>query len=252
MMLGSNTIVRMNDLHLGTMAKEFERQVSDPSCQSLTFEDRMAMMVDLQWHCRVDSRVERALKKARLGIPGACVEDILYHADRKLDKGLIARLASCAYIAESRNVCLTGASGAGKSFIACALGNAACRNTLSVAYIRLPELLNELAVARAENSYRAAISHYKKVRLLILDEWLIYALKVGEARDLLEIIEARSSAGASMIFCSQFDPKGWHEKIGDPTLADAVCDRIIHNSFRIHIEGDDSMRKRLGPISAEA
>ena len=251
-MLDSNTIVKMNGLHLDAMAKEFERQISDTACQSLSIEDRIAMMVDLQWRCRMDSRVFRALKKARLGIPGACVEDILYSADRKLDKGLVTRLASCAYIADSRNICVTGASGAGKTFIACAFGNSACRNTLSVAYVRLPELLNELAVAKAENNYRAVISHYKKVRLLILDEWLLYSLKVGEARDLLEIIEARSSAGASMIFCSQFDPKGWYEKIGDPTLADAVCDRIIHNSYRIHIEGNDSMRKRLGLLSAEA
>jgi len=242
----------MNDLHLGAMAKEFERQISDPACQSLSIEDRIAMMVDLQWHCRVDSRVNRALKKAKLGIPGACVEDILYNADRKLDKGLVTKLASCLYIADSRNICITGASGAGKTYVACAFGNAACRNTLSVAYVRLPELLNELAVARAENNYRAVISYYKKVRLLILDEWLLYGLKVGEARDLLEIIEARSSAGASVIFCSQFDPKGWYDKIGDPTLADAVCDRIIHNSFRIHIEGDDSMRKLFGLTSAEA
>jgi DNA replication protein DnaC len=251
-MLDSNTIVKLTDLHLGAMAKEFERQVSDPACQSLTIEDRIAMMVDLQWHSRINSRVDRALKKARLGIPGACVEDILYNADRKLDKGLITRLASCSYIADSKNICVTGASGAGKTFIACAFGNSACRNTLSVTYIRLPELLNELAVARAENNYRAIISHYKKVRLLILDEWLLYSLKMGEARDLLEIIEARSSSGASMIFCSQFDPKGWYDKIGDSTLADAVCDRIIHNSYRIHIEGKDSMRKHLGTISAEA
>jgi len=251
-MLDSTTIVKLNDLHLGAMAKEFERQVSDPACQSLSIEDRIAIMVDLQWRCRKDSRVDRALRKAKLGIPGACVEDILYNADRKLDKGLIIKLASCAYIADSRNICLTGASGAGKTFIACAFGNSACRNTLSVAYVRLPELLNELAVAKAENNYQTAISHYKKVRLLILDEWLLYSLRISEARDLLEIIEARSSAGASMIFCSQFDPKGWYEKIGDPTLADAVCDRIIHNSFRIHIEGNDSMRKQLGMDPAGA
>jgi DNA replication protein DnaC len=250
-MLDSTTIVKMNDLHLASMAKEFERQLSDPACQNLSIEDRIAMMIDLQWRSRVNARVDRILKKARLGIPSASIEDILYKADRKLDKNLIARLASCAYIADNRNICLTGASGAGKTFIACALGNAACRNTLTVAYIRLPELLNEFAVARAENNYRAVISHYKKVRLLIFDEWLLYALKVGEARDLLEIIEARSSVGASMIFCSQFDPMGWYEKIGDATIADAVCDRIIHNSFRIHIEGD-SMRKQFGFTSAEA
>jgi DNA replication protein DnaC len=252
MMLDSSTAMKMYDLRLLGMAQEFERQISDPASMALTFEERMAMMVDLEWQRRQDSRIKRALKTAKLGIPGACIEGILYHADRKLDKNLFVQFASCAYIADHRNICLLGPTGAGKSYIACALGNAACRNTLSVAYIRLPELLNELAVARAENNYRTVISHYKNVRLLIIDEWLLYSLKVGEARDLLEIIEARSAFGASMVFCSQFEPKGWHDKIGDPTLADAVCDRIIHNSYQIVIEGKDSMRKRLGFTSAEA
>jgi DNA replication protein DnaC len=243
-MMDSSTVVRLHDLHLAEMAKEFQRQLSDPICGTMSFEERMALMVDLQWHNRKDARIERALKKAGLGVPGACIEDILYLPDRKMDKGMISSLASGNYIAEGRNIIIMGASGSGKSFIGCAFGNAACRNTLTTVYARLPDLLGELAVARAENTFRKTVKRYKNARLLILDEWLLYPLNPGEARDLLEIVEARAHGG-STIFCSQFAVEGWHEKIGEPTLADAVCDRIVHNSYKIILSGE-SMRKRMG------
>jgi DNA replication protein DnaC len=251
-MLDANTITRMHELNLKEMAREFDRQLSDPGCNNLSFEERMALLVDLEWNKRYNGRVARAVKKARFAMSGACVENIAYHDDRKLDKGQISRLASCAYVSEGRNIAILGASGAGKTYLACALGNAACRNTLSTAYIRLPELLNELAVARAESTFRETLGRYKKARLLILDEWLLYPLKVGEARDLLEIIESRTCAKASMIFCSQFDTGEWHKRIGSDTVADAVCDRIVYNSHRILIEGKDSMRKRTGFPADEA
>lgn len=251
-MLDSNTIVKMHDLHLGALAKEFERQLSDPESQNLSFEERMAIMIDLEWGRRRDARVARMIKNAKFAASGACIENISYNADRKLDRGQISRLSSCAYIADNRNIAILGASGAGKTYLACAFGNAACRNRLSTAYIRLPALLNEMTVARAENAYDEVIAHYTKVRLLILDEWLLYPLKQGEARDLLEIVEARSIAGASMIFCSQYDTDGWHERVGGTPVADSVCDRIVHNSHRILIEGKDSMRKILGISTDEA
>ena len=158
---------------------------------------------------------------------------------------MIARLATCAYINEAHNVILMGATGTGKTYLACALGMAAVRNFMKVRYVRLPELFTELAIARGDGSFPKVIQQYKRPALLILDEWLLYSLKETEARDLLEIIEARHKV-ASTIFCSQFSVRGWQEKIGDTILADAICDRIVHDSYSRVVEGKESMRKRKG------
>ena len=155
------------------------------------------------------------------------------------------RLGTCNYIDEKYNVIILGATGTGKTYISNALGMIASRNFYTVKYIRLPELLGELAIARADGNYRKVIKQYKQYKLLILDEWLLYSLKESEARDLLEIAECRYKR-ASTIFCSQFELAGWHKKIGDTTLADAICDRIVHDSYTINVKGKDSMRKRKG------
>ena len=154
------------------------------------------------------------------------------------------RLASCAYLHEAHNVIILGATGAGKTYLACALGMAASRSFYSVRYIRLPDLLVEISVARANGAYRDYMNKLKKDKLLILDEWLLYPLKEAEARDVLELIEARSKV-ASTIFCSQYDTSEWHENLYDPTRAYASCDRIIYNADTIQIEGE-YMRKRKG------
>lgn len=244
-MLNENTVTKLQEMRLGAMAQAFKAQMSDPNMADLSFEDRFGLLVDHEWTTRKNNHLNRLIKTATFAEPNACVEDIEYHADRNLDKAQIARLASCDYITERRNVMLLGATGSGKTYLACSLGMSAVRKFLSVKYIRLPELLTELAIARSNGTYRKVIGQYKKPSLLILDEWLLYPLKETEAKDLLEIAEARYKK-ASTIFCSQFDIPGWRDKIRDPILADAICDRIVHDSYPLVIDCKESMRKRKG------
>jgi DNA replication protein DnaC len=243
-MLTEHTVTKLHEIRLGVMAQHFRQQTLDPAMHEMAFEERFGILVDAEWSARKSNRMKRLIKKAAYAIQGACVEDIAYHADRKLDKALIARLAACSYIHDYHNVIIMGATGVGKTYLACALGIAASRSFFPVRYVRLPDILSDLALARADGSYRKVLKQYTQVKLLILDEWLLFPLKETESRDLLEIIDARVHQG-STIFCSQFDVEGWYSKIGEPTLAEAVCDRIVHNSYTIVISGD-SMRKRKG------
>ena len=244
-MTNDATITKLLEMRLCMMADAYKEQLLDPAFNDLSFEDRIGLLVDLEWARRKNNKLNRMIKKATFCLPEACIEDIEYHADRKLDKAQITRLATCNYIPEHHNIIILGASGAGKTYLGCAFGIAACRNFYTTKYIRLPDLLNELAVARGEGIYQKVMKEYKKVSLLIIDEWLLTPLTSSEARDLLEIIEVRHKT-ASTVFCSQFDTHLWHEKIGEVTLADAILDRIIHDSYNIFVDGNDSMRKRKG------
>ena len=181
---------------------------------------------------------------ARPASPIANIADVRYDADRKLDRTKLIELSNCTWIRGHRNVVITGASGAGKSWIACALGVAACNAFFSVRYVRLPEMLDELNVSKNEDWLKAK-KRYTKCDLLILDDWLLEKLEGKAARELLEIVEARLRSG-SLLICSQFSPAGWHSKLGEGAIADAVIDRIVYRSDVIHIEGDESMRKRMG------
>jgi DNA replication protein DnaC len=249
-MLDNNTVTKLREMRLGTMASAFCNQLAGSDLSNMAFEERFGILVDAEWDTRRNNRLDRLIRAAGYSAPEACLEDIEYHADRNLDKAMLTRLGSCNYIRERHNVIILGATGSGKTYLANALGMAASRNFYAVRYIRLPDLLGELALARADGSYSKTVRTYKKADLLILDEWLLSPLRDNDAREILEITEARYKK-ASTVFCSQYDVGGWHEKIGDPTLADAICDRIAHDSYTVVIEGNESMRKRKG-ITAQS
>lgn len=249
-MLTDATISKLRDMHLSVMAKSFQDQLSDPKMSELSFEDRIGLLVDSEWSARKTNHLNRLIKSAGFADSGACIENIDYLPDRKLNKAQILSFSTCNFIGNCNNIILMGATGCGKTYLACALGMAAVRNFFTVKYIRLPDLFIELSMARGNNTIRKLLNQYKKYSLLIIDEWLLYPLSDSESRDLLEIIEARAGK-ASTIFCSQFDVIGWREKIGDPIVADAVCDRIVHNSYTVVMESKESMRKRKGLNSEE-
>ena len=250
-MITQSTIDSLKAMKLTAMVAELERQLEDPSAYgTLGFEDRLGLLVDAEWNRRQANKLARYIKHAHFAAPNATTEGIEYHEDRKLDKAQILRFATCQYIQEGHHIILKGASGNGKTYLACALGHAACRKFRSVKYIRMPELLDELSIAKGCGTFKKTIKSYKKVDLLILDEWLIRPLAAQESYDLLEIVESRCEDG-SVIFCTQYEPDDWYDRINpdpnmDSPISDAIMDRIIHNSYDVLIEGRISMRERHG------
>lgn len=237
-MLNNQTIEKLLDMNLKTMARMLDNP--QDNLYELSFEDRLGMMVEKEWLARKNARIKRLIKQANFKC-NACVEDISYRSDRKIDKSLIQKLSRCSFVEQKLNVILSGPTGCGKSYIACALGNSACRLGLSVKYYRIPELLLELNNARQENIYMKFLRKIQKARLLVIDDWGLKPYTLEESRDILELAESRYNK-CSTIYASQIPCEQWYELIPDPTIADAILDRIIHNAYKVNVDGP-SMRK---------
>jgi DNA replication protein DnaC len=247
-MTNETTINKLIEMRLTAMADAYRRQIQDISLDAFSFEDRMGLLVDIEYTSRKNNKLKRLIRDVGLDQPHAGIANINCTAGRRLNKAQIDKLTNCDYISHRHNIIIMGASDAGKSYLAYTYGMEAYKQFYSVKYVRLPELFTKLAIARGEGVYKKVLHQYRKVNLLILDEWIFVSLTETEARDVLELIHARHRR-ASTVFCSQFSPAGWHAKIGEATLTDAILDRIVHDSHNIEIHNvgsDYSMREVYG------
>jgi len=244
-LLTQPTVDQLSELRLHAITRAWKAQQQDPSMSDLGFDERLALLVEAEWTERQNKRLERLLREAKLRIAGACVEDIDYAKERKLDKAVVRQLATGRWIEAHHNVVITGATGVGKTYVACALGQQACRQGFRVLYRRAPRLFDELTLARADGSYPRLLTRFARIDVLILDDWGLVPVTEIERRDLLEIMEDRHGL-RSTLWTSQIPVAQWHDHLGDPTIADAICDRLLHNAHRIVLQGP-SRRKQEKP-----
>lgn len=251
-MINQSTIDKLIEMHLTAMADALRIQLDDSKMKEITFEDRLGMLVDAEYCSRKNNRLKRLIRGAEFDQPDASIMDINYTSGRKLNRELIRRLATCEYIIEYHNLFITGATGSGKTYMACAFGMEACKQYYKTKYVRLPDLLLDLEMARSEGNYRKVLSKYTNPMLLVIDEWLLLKPTENEQKDIFELLSRRRKK-SSTIFCSQYSSDGWYEQLGgtDSPLADAILDRIVHDAYKINIEPVDpskdfSMREVYG------
>lgn len=250
-MLIQTTLDTLNRLKLYGMAAALTEQMAQSAAASLAFEERLGLLVDREALHRENRRLTRLLQLAQLKHRNACVEDIDYRARRGLDRSQLASLATCDWIRHAQNLLIHGATGAGKTWLACALAQQACRQGLSALYLRAPRLFDELNVCHADGSFRKRLAAIAKVNVLIIDDFAIAPMGARERADLLEILDDRVGVRSTLV-TSQLPIENWHDYIGDPTLADAILDRLIHSAHKIHLEGRESMRKHAAASTAKS
>lgn len=242
----TRTIERLYDLRLGPMAEAFTAELARTGDPALSFAERFAIIVEHQWSSREQGRLARRLKNAGLRC-NASVEEVDFRAKRGLERNVFLDLAELSFVTGAGNVILTGATGLGKTYLACALADRACRRGHSALYKRVPKLIFELSLARADGSYLKALERLAKVDLLILDDWGLVAVEGQAANDLMDVIDDRAGV-RSTIVGSQLPVSEWHHLVSDPSIADALLDRLVHRSVRIELKGG-SMRKQPPPPS---
>lgn len=239
-MLIEQTIEKLYAMKLNGMADALKEQLQQPHYNELTFEERFSLIVDRHWSWRENRKLDRLLKNAKLKL-NACVEDVDYKAPRGIDKSVILRLSGGEWIKHAQNIIITGPTGVGKTYLACAIANNACRTGYSAFYTRAPRLFQEIAIARGDGSYPRLMSKMANVKVLVIDDFCITPMTSPQRQDLLEVLEDRQDL-SSVIIATQIPVKDWFEMIGDPTIADAVLDRLVHNAHKIDLKGE-SMRK---------
>jgi len=242
-MLNEPTMEKLRALRLDTLAAAWAEQQKNPEIAKLAFDERLGLLVDAEHLARENKRLARLLKEAKLRIGQACVEEIDYPARRELDKAVIRQLATCRWVHEHQNVTVTGATGTGKTFVACALAQQACRKGHSAIYRRASRLFDELGLARADGSYVRLLAKLARVDVLVIDDWGLAPVREQERRDLLEVLEDRYGQ-RSTIMTSQLSTKQWHDHLADQTLADAILDRLLHNAHKIALKGPSRRKEK--------
>jgi DNA replication protein DnaC len=249
-MLTHSTLEHLRALKLDGMARALEEQRLLPACDDLAFEDRLGLLVDRERHWRDSRRLDRLMRAAKLKHADACLEDVHYGAGRGIDKRLVASLAGGDWIRQGQSLLITGPTGVGKTWLACALGQQACRQGFPVLYQRVPRLTETLRIAHGDGSFGRLLAQLAKVDVLILDDWGMTPLDQAARHDLLEVIDDRSTT-KSTIITSQLPIEHWHAWLNDPTVADAILDRLVHRSHRLALKGESLRRKPLqkGPTT---
>jgi DNA replication protein DnaC len=233
---------KLATMQLNGLRAGLAQQLQSPQYAELSFEERLGLLIDQEWTARQAAQFQRRLKAARLH-QGATALDLDMAPSRGLDRARLLGLAQADWIRERQGVIVVGPTGAGKTFVACALGHSACRHGLSVRYERLARLLYATTLAHADGSYPKLLDALRRVDLLILDDWLRDPLSAAQARDVLEILDDRYGHRATLV-ATQVPVDDWHPRLGDPTLADAILDRLVHNAHRLHLQGESQRKAR--------
>lgn len=245
-MLNEHTLDQLRGLRLDGMVHALADQATTAAAGELAFDDRLAMLVQREIDWRDGKRLTRLLKAAKLKLTSACLEDIDWRASRGLDRNLVTSLAGGDWLRHGHNVLITGATGVGKTWLACALAQQAARSGFSVLYVRAPRLLEELRVAHGDGSFGRRLAQLARIDLLAIDDFAIAPVTAPERNDLLELLDDRVGTRATLI-TSQLPLTSWHEWLNDPTLADAILDRIVHTAHKIALKGESMRKKQIKP-----